>query len=126
MRIHTALVFILTTSAVAGCTTTRTYDLSDPSDREAVTQKKSVQIELIDGTEIVGYDLRVDGDTLFFARQFADWQEAVALSEVASVSTEVSDPGTILLIAIPVAVVVAVVAVIASCDPNECTICGCG
>jgi hypothetical protein len=105
---NTTFFLILTLGAVAGCTTTKTYDLSDPSDREAVSQKESVRIDLIDGTEIVGYDVRVGVDTLFFAVEpNGERLDTMALSEIVRVSAKKSNPaGTALLIATPVAAVV--------------------
>ena len=97
---HTTIILILALGVTAGCTSTKVYDLSDPSDQEAIAQlgrvcnvsgcvEKSAQIDLIDGSEISGYDLRVDADTLFFAVEpDGEPLDAVAVSEIAEVSRQ--------------------------------------
>ena len=54
MRSRTVLVSILALGTVAGCTTTKAYNLSDSSDMDEVAQKESVHIDLTDGTRLTG------------------------------------------------------------------------
>lgn len=141
MRIKASLGLILSLGAMAGCTSTMVYDLSNPSEREAFTQKKSGQIQLIDGTKIAGRDFRVGPDTLFFvvkpvrrytravsqtASKNGERTDAVALSEIAQVSAKKINAGktAALVMGIPAAIlgaaVIAVWIICADADP------GCG
>ena len=116
MRIYSSLVLIVTIGAVAGCTSTKVYDPSDSSDRDAVEQKTWVQIELVDGTDFAGNVTRVDVDTLFLASQH---QDPLALSEVAKVSSKEFSVVKTVALMVPVSLVFAALIVCANdCEPG--------
>lgn len=136
MRVQASLGLILSLGSLTGCTSTTVYDFSEPSERAAFVQKKSGQIQLIDGAKTTGHDFRLEPDTLLFAVGPARWHthavsrdastdgerlKAVTLSEIVQASTKTINAvkTTALVVATP-AIVLGAVFVICNSGEAAC------
>lgn len=89
-----ALAAVVVFCTTIGCTTTMTYDLSDPIDRRALTKEESARIDFVDGTQISVRNVGLSPDSVFFAVKTAEnRRSSAALSEVAQVTATRSSPG---------------------------------